>query len=343
MKKKLAFLLFLTATMVFAIGVNVTSHASEGSGNSNADALNNVIAKYVDETATYVKETKIFLNDEAITELEINGGFHAGVSTLERTTYYKGSELWMSREDGKYSYYGTAEGNTGVTNATADKPLVTPADAKVVLSGEGKNSMQEYYVGLEDIVAKDAHNWTYADGVYTTTSEEVIEWFKAFTAPCYLGFTTAEVKNYITLDKATISCEGYDLVLKLYASQDGGKLTSEGGVFSQAKILFNVESVFTSEVLENKYILDMPSYDVTIDFYAVKDSNRLYVKADYYVKEPHTTGEWWQQDNFELRLNTPTGFITNGKAYNPSFFGIIKSRTNTSKLSFSFSTNSIPS
>ena len=285
MKKVLAFLLFLTAAVLFAISTNAISFASQTSENTNAATLNNLIANYVDETVTYTKETTIFLNEEAKAELEENSGFHAGVSTLERTTYYKGSELWMSREDGKYSYYGTAEGNKGVTYAIVDTPLVTPDDAKVVLSGEGKNSMQEYYVGLEEIVAKDIHEWTYENGVYTTVNEEVLEWFKAFTAPCYLGFTTAEVKNYITLDKATISCEGYDLVLKLYATQDGGKLTSEGGVFSQAKILFDVESVFTSEVLENKYVLDMPTHNVTIDFYAVKDSNNLFVKADYYVKE----------------------------------------------------------
>ena len=237
MKKVFAFLLFLIAAFVFAFSAIQTPSAEEAGTNTNTAALNEMIARYVDHTATYTKQTQIFLNDEAKRDLEENGGFHAGVSTLERTTYYKGSELWMSREDGKYSYYGTLEGNTGVTYATADTPLVTPVDSKVVLSGEGKNSMQEYYVGLEDIVAKDSHNWTYADGVYTTTNEEVIEWFKAFTAPCYLGFTTEEVKNYITLDKATISCDvNYNLVLNLYATQDYGKFTSEGGLFSQAVI-----------------------------------------------------------------------------------------------------------
>ena len=182
----------------------------------NVETLNKLIGKYVDSSAMYTKQTQIFLNDEAIDELLKYGGFHAGVSILERTTYYKGSELWMSREDGKYSYYGTAEGNTGVTYALVDTPLVTPLNANVVLSGEGKNSMQEYYVGLEDIIAKNEHNWTVENGVYTSKNDEVIEWFKAFTAPCYLGFTTEETTNYISLNKVTISVDSNNnLILRL--------------------------------------------------------------------------------------------------------------------------------
>ena len=216
-------------------------------------------------------------------------------------------------EDGQmvYSYYGTAEGNTGVTSARTTEKLVTPADAKVVLSGEGKNSMQEYYVGLEDIVAKDYHNWELVNGVYTTTNPEVIEWFKAFTAPCYVGFTTNDMSNYITLDKATISLgSNFGLVLNLHASQDYGKFTSGSDIFSTATIEFDYDSVFTEEVLANKFELDSPhDAEVLIDFYATRANDGVYVKFDYLTKELHTTGDWWQQDNVEMRFNNPEGKI----------------------------------
>ena len=305
---KKAFLFLFVVLFLVMLGSNVAPSASE-TNNENTIMLNDIISRYVDETLTYTKETKIFLNESASNELLVNGGFHADADTLERTTYYKGSELWMSRDDNQYSYYGTAEGNTGVTYASVDTPLVTPTDAKVVLSGEGKNSMNEYYVGLEDIIAKDSHNWTYANGVYTTTSEEVIEWFKAFTAPCYLGFTTKEVKNYITLDKATISVDSANnLILSLYATQDYGKFTSQNGLFSQATIECTLESVWSSETLSNKVSLNKGT-EVLLDFYATKTSEGVYVRGDYLTVSPDKEGGWWEQDNIELRFNTPEGKI----------------------------------
>ena len=308
--------LFICGILAFSF-FNFSS-AAEGNENTTTTSLNNLINQYVDETATYVKNTKIHLNETAVNELLLNNGFHADVSILERTTYYKGSELWMStknNEDGQmvYSYYGTAEGNTGVTSARTTEKLVTPIDAKVVLSGEGKNSMQEYYVGLEDIVAKDYHNWEFVNGVYTTTNPEVIEWFKAFNAPCYVGFTTDDMANYITLDKATISLgSNFDLVLNLHASQDHGKFTSGSDIFSTATIEFDYDSVFTEEVLANKFDFDSPfNSEVLIDFYGVKANNGVYVKFDYLTKELHTDaeGRWWFTDNIEMRLNTPEGKI----------------------------------
>ena len=309
MKKILTVLTMLIFTFAFLLFSNLTAAKEDSTSNENTNSLNDLIGHYVDETATYTKETKIFLNEESQNELLQNGGFHANVSTLERTTYYKGSELWMSREDGKYSYYGTAEGNTGVTYASAITPLVTPADAKVVLSGEGKNSMQEYYIGLEDIVAKDSHNWSMENGVYTTTSAEVIEWFKAFTAPCYLGFDLSETSHYISLDKATISSDlAGNLILNLYATEDYGKFSSEDGLFSQAKILFTFDdSVWTKEVLANKFVLNNQASSVLIDLYAVKADNGVYVKANYQTKELHVSGEWWKADNVEMRINGPQG------------------------------------
>ena len=92
-----------------------------------------------------------------------------------------------------------------------------------------------------------------------------------------------------------------------------------GYVINQAQV--TLESLFTDEVLENKYVLNMTQYDVTIDLYAVKDNERVYFVANYYTKTPDTAGGWWEQDNFELRLNTPSGFVLNGKPFDPNFFG----------------------
>ena len=258
MKKTIASILlvavasFSLASIISNNGIKDVKADGEVSQEEIVSSLNELISYHVKDNATYTKETQIYLDEIACQELLINGGFHADVDTLSRTTYYRGGELWMSREDGNYSYYGTAEGNTGVTYASTSTPLVTPESTRVVLSGEGKNSMQEYYVGLEDIVASDAHEWTYENGVYTSTASEVIEWFKAFTAPCYLGFTNTNTENYISLNKVTIEEDkNYNLILKLYATGDNGKLTSENGVFSQAKILFNAPNFANDFQVDN--------------------------------------------------------------------------------------------
>ena len=64
MKKVFAFLLFLIAAFVFAFSAIQTPSAEEAGTNTNTAALNEMIARYVDHTATYTKQTQIFLNDE---------------------------------------------------------------------------------------------------------------------------------------------------------------------------------------------------------------------------------------------------------------------------------------
>ena len=187
---------------------------------------------------TYKKETAINLTEAASNELLINGGWHAKANELERTTYYDVDSLWMSRgpeSDGKgYSFYGSAANNGGVTNAYAAVAGEKPADAKVVLSGEGKNSMNEYYSGLEDILAT-VEEWTKSGDVYTTANKDVLELFKAFVAPCYLGFNTT-TGNYITFTSATIQKVNGQLVLQLHATGDSAKIVNGTTVFAQATI-----------------------------------------------------------------------------------------------------------
>jgi hypothetical protein len=192
--------------------------------------LNTLTASYYNE-GVYTKATVINLTEDAMNELATkytNKGFHASVTELSRTTYYNGGALWMSREDGKYSYYGTS--GTDMTNGVV--AAVGETSDRVVVKGK---TMEEYYITLADIVATSAHAWTYANGVYTTTSEEVLKWFKAFTAPCYLGFDDVTA-NYITFTSATIQETANGLVLQLHASANKGALVGGTTVFSQATI-----------------------------------------------------------------------------------------------------------
>ena len=241
MKKKIFILVTLIIT-TFSLFIFMNFSKADNSTviDEDANAVNELISSYYDSELAYTKNTEIFLNSEAIAELDLLGCWHAGSTILKRTTYYRGDSLWMSSENGNYSYYGTAyDGTTpvGVTYASTKNPLRTPAETKVVLSGEGKNSMNEYYVGLEDIVATDTHGWELLNGEYVTTNSEVISWFKAFTAPCYLGFEDDSIaSNYIYLTSASVTVENGNLVLRLYARLDDGKFTSEGGLFSEAVI-----------------------------------------------------------------------------------------------------------
>ena len=194
----------------------------------------------------YTKDSVIKLSDSE--KDEAAQYFHANVDTLERTTYYKGNELWMSRGNGQYSYYGSAPNNGGVTNATASEALVTPENPKVVLSGEGKESMDAYYVTLTDI--KDSTGWEENDGVYTNTSAEVIDMFVNFTAPLWIG-KTEENANYIDFSKATVEKVDGNLVLKLYVhSTDSAKVDNDELVFSQATISY--EKVYEKHNLSVK-------------------------------------------------------------------------------------------
>ena len=102
----------------------------------------------------YKKDTNINVDVSEIKE-DLASYFHAKASSTNRTTYYKNDALWMSRGNGEYSYYGTAyEGDTpvGVTNTSTNVPLLNPLNPSVVLNGQYKNSMEEYYCTLKDFI-----------------------------------------------------------------------------------------------------------------------------------------------------------------------------------------------
>ena len=215
----------------------------------------------------YTKDTSIYMTDDAVNESYQY--FHAGSTVLNRTTYYADDALWMSRGEGStgYSYYGTAydgSGNeVGVTNATATTPLVAPKNAATVLSGTGKESMENYYVTMKDF--KDfvhTGKWSEVDGVYTTTDATLVDNFRLFTAPCILD-TTGAASNYLKFTRATVEEVNETLVMKLYV--DGtdaeGKLTTTDGLFSQATLTNdNVYLTKPGEVLVSKPTIETSDY-----------------------------------------------------------------------------------
>ena len=227
MKKKLL-IMILSIVSLFAVSLLVDADNNA----NNEEVVNelNDILNYYYADGTYTKHTKIYVDTEKV-QKEISSYFHASCKDVERTTYYDGDSLWMSRgpegEGVEYSYYGTyyVDGiASGVTNASTNEPLVHPENPRVVLSGEGKNSMNEYYVTLDDIFAKTSEGWQKdSKGAYYTSDANVLDDFRNFVAPLWLN--TEESKNYLSFTMATIEEINDTLVLKLWVSStDYGKL-----------------------------------------------------------------------------------------------------------------------
>ena len=273
MKKVLKYLIVCLMSVGFVFtAMSVQTKANES---SNFDSeIKTLLTKYYNN-GTYIKESQISLNDDAVSEgIQF---FHAKSTELNRTTFYKGDALWMSRGiKDEYSYYGTTyEGETaiGVTNATTLSPLTTPDDAQVVLSGDGKESMENYYVTMFDFINLTYESdWEVNNGVYTykpstiSNNDAIFTNFRLFTAPCYLEPTEENI-NYLTFTKATLSEVNNTLILSLYVSSgDSGKVTStveQDGtyLFSQAKITASSDFVGTGTESDPYIIYDHATWN----------------------------------------------------------------------------------
>lgn len=244
MKKKTSLLLLgssLALSFLISLGGTKTLGALEA---TNYDNLKVLLENYYG-TGTYTKESNIYV-DESKVEEDLTQFFHAKANTTEKVTYYTKDALWMSRENGSYSYYGTSYSDNngqepkGLTNATATNPYVTPSAPGIALKGTNQNSMEEYYVTLKDFIegyhiSTHTNNkeidltqgWLYANGVYSSTDEDVIDGFRLFTAPLWLG-KTDDNANYLTYTKATIQEDESNLVMKLWVNKgESGKLIDE--------------------------------------------------------------------------------------------------------------------
>lgn len=244
--------LLALATMCGTIGVHHSTNAE-----SETAAVTALLNEYR-HNGYYTKHTDIHITDKAVEELMKNNGFHQ-TSQLERTTYYTPDALWMSRESGKgYSYYGS--NGKDLTNATTNDPLVAPENAGIALkygadTSTGKwhdevGGMEGYYYTLKDIANTDANLWAENGGIYSSENASVIDLFKAFCAPCYLGFTK-DTNNYIDLVKAEIQETTNGLELRLIAKCEDGKIEDNGTVFATATV--TKRHAYTEEVVSEEH------------------------------------------------------------------------------------------
>ena len=212
------------------------------------ELINGILESYLND-GYYVRETQIYLDQQAVADDLLSSPeteskkyvelFHAESNHLNRTTYFEGDQLWMTNDDKTInSGYGTeGELMTHFTYENGVKKVDYRVD-KSHADWENKleNGMEGFYTTLKDIVAVEEQNWEEeVENVYSSKNEELIKKFKAFTAPCYTGFTDAP--NYITFDRVEIEEKSNKLELRLYASSvESDKLSSENNLFSKATI-----------------------------------------------------------------------------------------------------------
>lgn len=196
--------------------------------------INSLVTSYKNN-GKYTKDTTINLATPAQDELaSLASIFWAGSSVLTRTTYYDGEALWMTNGNDKYSYYGTSGNN--LTHATVST-LGEHSD-KVGIYG---TTMEEHYYTMNDIVANLKQVWKVkvdeGNNVYTTENENIIEMFKGFVSPCYLGYNEKlDINNYIDITSAEIEETANGLELRLISELDYAKLVDGTTVFAQATV-----------------------------------------------------------------------------------------------------------
>ena len=256
MKKSFILILFLTLffSSMICFGQIIKSHAVE---EANVDELQSLFASFYNN-GVYVKDTEIYVNDNVKKEISY---FHAEVNDLERTTYYNGNELWFSTGSG----YGTNGEN--LTHFTVENGVKGTETVFFYLPG-----MEAYYCTLNDFVEgvhKSAHSnnvdlnlekgWTLNDGVYSSSASDVLDAFRLFTAPLWLG-KTAENANYIDYTKATVEVVGNSLVMKLWIDSTD----AEGKLVLDAET-DGANAVFSKAVIQPLSIWDGESVSESLD------------------------------------------------------------------------------
>lgn len=203
----------------FVIGVENSENKYEAT--LKRTSVSKLLEGYYNE-GTYTRNTTINLTETAVQEVETH--FHAECTMLERTTYFTPNALWMTNEEGTYSYYGTSgDDMTGGRVASLNETSSTIAKA-------GVGGMEGYYTTLKDIMEKASTvEWTYSNGVYSTTG--LTEEFLAFTAPCLL-----DTQNYVQIAGVEIEEDTDGLHLRLLASGTNSGALTVAGVLSEAII-----------------------------------------------------------------------------------------------------------
>ena len=247
----IALSLFLVAIIAICI-IGNNNKASAGEVVSN-DTVVDLFSTYYNK-GTYRKNTIINVDTDKIAAdknvEKVGAFFHAGhVPALVRTTDYTPGRLVMTTESNSTG--------SGYKNSGSNMVRFSIVDGVEKDSFTVENtSVEKYYVTLKDFVDQSVTNeyseiatdisdatWMYENGIYSTTDAEVIDAFRLFTAPMWIG-KTASNANYIDYTKATVEVVENDLVMKLWvsSSEKEGKLVSDAevvgtdAVFSQAAI-----------------------------------------------------------------------------------------------------------
>lgn len=218
---KVTIALYMDAETGNTVPNSVTFHSIDLMSN-----ISGLLTKYYNN-GSYVRNTTINLTEAA--KADLKPYFHVGANTLVRTTYFEGSELWMSRGNGTYSYYGSQNGY--LTSGSATEAKVTP---ETVTNAIANSSMEQHYTTMYDIKDLDVE-WTYENGVYTSTDEKAKKAFLDFTAPCFLNFSK-ENSNLFNFTKVTVELTEEGLVLSLWVDSENYGFV-EGGLAAQDNIL----------------------------------------------------------------------------------------------------------
>ena len=242
MKKLFISLLLIVLLINIGTVKTFSYYADEPSDVNYVSEVNEIFNTYYNN-GVYVKDTSINLTNDAKEDLITY--FHANTNILQRTTYYKNNELWMSSINNKYSYYGTNE--SGLTYAVTTTPTITPESVDVVVKD---TTMLEYYTTLEKIKENNAF-WSKDEDIYYTTDKTVLKYYLDFTAPCLLEsiFTS----NYFDYEKATVEVIGNNLVMRLYINNEmNNALTNEECILSEAVISIS-NYLFSGKISSNNH------------------------------------------------------------------------------------------
>ena len=271
--------------------------------------LNQLLTNYYNY-GIYERDTEIKINAETVADdlLANHGGskysdlFHNGADSLSRITYFEGDQLWMTNNDGTInSGYGTdSDGNlthftynNGIKKSeyVASKKPVNIENTKWTSLDAG---MEGYYITLKDIISSTSYDdWTEENKIYKSSNATIIDWFKAFTAPCYVGFET-KTSNYFTFDHVEIEEKDNVLELRLYANNiDYFKIN--GGIDDGNADLFSIATIkrTTTHTLAGNFN-DWSTY--SLPFHITDDSDYLYtqleLEAGNYEFKYVDNGEW---------------------------------------------------
>ena len=242
MGKKILVVLLLFLALLPFINLNKS--------NATTLCLSDILSTYYN-SGNYVKKTTINFNEEATIDLATH--FHFSTS-LKRTTYYKGDSLWMSQDEEavgvKYSYYSTRytlEEESGILYGVTTNPYETDVDKYLALSGEGQNSVLEYFTTLDDIIKYDL-NWDYNEEYYYTTDKVMMKYFLDFTAPClYESIINTNLFDY---KQATINVNSDgDLSLKLWVSSlDYGYIVGKEDALVDGMVVLSEAIIKNNEI-----------------------------------------------------------------------------------------------